>query len=687
MPKTSAKSRVTALYERLSRDDELAGESNSITNQKQYLEDYARKNGFTNIRHFTDDGFSGVNFNRPGFQSLITEAEAGNIGTIIVKDMSRFGRNYLQVGFYTEILFPQKDVRFIAINNSIDSSNASDNDFAPFLNIMNEWYAKDTSNKIKAVFESRMKDGKRCSGSIPYGYNRAKGDKQTLIVDPEAAKVVRRIFLLANEGKSPREIAELLTVEKVLIPAAYTKEFHPEQFKGKKFSDPYLWATSSVRKILERQEYIGHTVLHKSIGTNFKLHKRKETAEEDWYVFPNTHEPIISQELWDSVERRRKRVTRASAWGSHSHRLCGYIYCADCGKRLTLQTHRSQKDGAPKYSFRCGGYASKVDSCTAHSITADNVEALILSTVKRLSRFVLQDEEAFALELQKLWTEKQEAKPQQDKTELKRIQKRYDELTDLIRGLYENFVSGLLPERQYKQLMQQYDSEQGELESKIEKFKDSLQKEKSVPADIDRFISVIRKYKNPTEVTDMMFSELIDKIIVYEAKYSGSDRKQQVDIYFNYVGRVNIAYNEDELAEIKAQEEQVEADRIALKRAKEKARREKRKADKIAANGGEIVKKKVCPHCGTEYVPTSNRQVFCSIDCRKQAAQQEKQEEREAERGNHFFRQRICTVCGEVFWPNNSRQARCTDECRKKHHSQLTLQYYHEKQAQGGATL
>ena len=348
--------KITALYERLSRDDDLAGESNSITNQKKYLEDYAQKNGFKNIRHFTDDGFSGVNFNRPGFQSLIKEVEAGNVETLIVKDMSRLGRNYLQVGFYTEVLFPQKNVRFLAINNSIDSNNASDNDFAPFLNIMNEWYAKDTSNKIKAVFDARMKDGKRCSGSIPYGYNRLPNDKQTLVVDPVASEVVKRIFLLANEGKSPRTIAELLTEEKVLIPAAYAKKYHPEQYNGTKFSNPYLWGTSSVRTILGRQEYLGHTVLRKSVSTNFKLHKRKETDEDEQYVFQNTHEPIISQELWDSVQKRRCRVNRASAWGTHTNRLSGYLYCADCGRRLTLQTHYSKKDGSTQYSYRCGGY-------------------------------------------------------------------------------------------------------------------------------------------------------------------------------------------------------------------------------------------------------------------------------------------------------------------------------------------
>ena len=528
----SRSSKITALYERLSRDDDLNGESNSITNQKQYLEDYARRNGFTNIRHFTDDGFSGVNFNRPSFQELIKEVEAGNVATIIVKDMSRLGRNYLQVGFYTEVLFPQKDVRFLAINNSIDSNNASDNDFAPFLNIMNEWYAKDTSNKIKAVFDARMKDGKRCSGSIPYGYNRLATDKQTLVVDPVASAVVKRIFLLANEGKSPRAIAELLTEE---------------------------------------------------------------------------------------------------------------------------------------------------NSCSAHSISADNVEALILSAVKRLSRFVLNDEEAFAKELQALWNEKQTEKPKHNKSELHRFQKRYDELSKLIRGLYENLVSGLLPERQYKQLMKQYDDEQAELETKIEEMEKELTEEKVNAVDIKHFISLIRKCKEPTEISDLMFAELIDKIVVYEAEGVGKARTQKVDIYFNYVGQVDIAYTEEELAEIKAQEEQIEMERLAKQREREKAYREKRKAKKLAENGGEIVKTKICPHCQKEFVPTSNRQIFCSKDCCYQARQDKTKADREAEKGNHYYRQRVCAVCGSTYWPAHSQQKFCSEECQKQNHNEKSLEFYHKK--------
>ena len=545
---------------------------------------------------------------------------------------------------------------------------------------MNEWYAKDTSNKIKAVFDARMKDGKRCSGSIPYGYNRLATDKQTLVVDPVASEVVKRIFLLANEGKSPRAIAELLTEEKVLIPAAHAKQYHPEQYNGTKFSDPYTWGMSTIRAILSRQEYLGHTVLRKSVSTNFKLHKRKNTDEEEQYVFYNTHKPIISQELWDSVQKRKKRANRTATKGTHSNRLSGYLYCADCGRRMTLQTHYSKKDRSVQYSYRCGGYASRVNACTAHSISADNVEALILSAVKRLSKFVLNDEEAFAKELQALWNEKQTEKPKHNKSELHRFQKRYDELSKLIRGLYENLVSGLLPERQYKQLMKQYDDEQAELETKIEEMQQELTEEKTNTVDIKHFISLIRKCKEPTEISDLMFAELIDKIVVYEAAGMGKARTQKVDIYFNYVGQVDIAYTEEELAEIKAQEEQIEMERLAKQREREKAYREKRKAKKLAENGGEIVKTKICPHCQKEFVPTSNRQIFCSKDCCYQARQDKTKADREAEKGNHYYRQRVCAVCGSTYWPTHSQQKFCSEECQKQNHNEKSLEFYHKKQ-------
>lgn len=330
--------KITALYERLSKDDEQQGESNSITNQKSYLEEHARKNGFINIKHYTDDGYTGRNFNRPGFQALLAQIEAGNVGTVIVKDMSRFGRNYLQVGFYTEIMFPQKNVRFIAINNNVDTNNPNDNDFTPFLNIMNEFYAKDTSNKIKSIFLARMNDGKRCSGSIPYGYNRMTGNKQTLVVDPVASKVVKHIFEIAADGNNPPNIARMLAEEKVLIPSAYTLQYHPEQCNMKAEIGNCDWSSNTVREILNRQEYLGHTILRKTIATSFKTDQRRFSTDDEKLFFKDTHEAIITQRLWDNAHKRIKHSTRPY---SHEELLAGclfagYVFCADCGRKLAF---------------------------------------------------------------------------------------------------------------------------------------------------------------------------------------------------------------------------------------------------------------------------------------------------------------------------------------------------------------
>lgn len=326
--------KITALYERLSRDDEQAGESNSIQNQKKYLEEYARQHGLRNIRHFYDDGYSGTNFNRPGFAALLEEIEAGRVETLVVKDLSRFGRNYLQVGYYTEILFPKKGVRFIAINNNVDSAAPQDNDFTPFLNIMNEWYAKDTSNKIKAIFKSRMKDGMRCSGSIPYGYKRKPDDKQTLIVDEPAAEVVRKIFRLACQGNSTTAIADILTAEQVLIPATYAALHNPKNCRHKSVKDPYRWNATTVGYILDRQEYLGHTVLGKSICENFKTKQRRAATPDELMIFPDTHEAIIDQDTWDIARKIRMKKKPRAANGTYSHRLSGLVYCADCGARM-----------------------------------------------------------------------------------------------------------------------------------------------------------------------------------------------------------------------------------------------------------------------------------------------------------------------------------------------------------------
>jgi site-specific DNA recombinase len=531
--------RITALYERLSRDDELQGESNSILNQKRFLEEYAKKNGFSHIHHFTDDGYSGTNFNRPGFNALLDEVKAGKVGTVIVKDMSRFGRNYLQVGIYTEMLFPEKNVRFIAVNNNIDSNNPTDNEFAPFLNIMNEWYAKDTSKKIRAVFRNRMEDGLRCSGAVPYGYMRKPGDKQTLYVDEEAAEVVREIFRMAADKKSLKEIAKTLRDEKVLVPSAYAESKDYLECRHHHLEDPYGWTGTTIGYILNRQEYIGNTVLRKTVSENFKLKKRRKATPDEMLIFPDTHEPIIDRELWDKVQRVRRRGTKRLANGTLTHRLSGFVFCADCGSRMSYHSdgrNREKVYDSSRY-FQCSHYALMTHGCTSHYIKASDLEQIVLKAVQSVSDFVLDDPEGFVSQLQ---TEKnQDHHTDDDKARLSAMKRRVADLDILIQGLYEENAKGILPERQYIRLMEQYNAEQEELMQKISEIEEA-EKKGAAPkkGDIDRFIALVNKYQRITELTDKMLYEFIDHIDVHAAQNGrGMYRYQEIDVYFNFIGQ------------------------------------------------------------------------------------------------------------------------------------------------------
>ena len=460
--------KITALYERLSRDDEQAGESNSIQNQKKYLEEYARQHGLRNIRHFYDDGYSGTNFNRPGFAALLEEVEAGRVETLVVKDLSRFGRNYLQVGYYTEILFPKKGVRFIAINNNVDSATPQDNDFTPFLNIMNEWYAKDTSNKIKAIFKSRMKDGMRCSGSIPYGYKRKPDDKQTLIVDEPAAEVVRKIFRLVCQGNSTTAIAEMLTAEKVLIPSAYAALNQPKNCRHKNVADPYRWSATTVGYILDRQEYLGHTVLGKSICENFKTKQRRAATPDELMIFPDTHEAIIDQDTWDIARKIRSKKKPRVANGTYSHRLSGLVYCADCGSRMGFispEANHSKTHYDSDSAFQCGNYRSKSGECVSHYVKTSVLEAAILQAIQAVSKYVLENEDEFIQQLKAVWNEQQTRTANNGYQELAEAKKRMAELDEKINKLYESTLSGLLPEQlQSPLLTAEWEYRLGEIE-------------------------------------------------------------------------------------------------------------------------------------------------------------------------------------------------------------------------------
>lgn len=569
------KIKYTALYERLSRDDEMQGESNSIVNQKRYLEEYAQAQGFKNIRHFTDDGYSGTNFKRPGFQEMIAAIEAGEIDVVCVKDLSRFGRDYLKVGFYTEIMFPEKGVRFIAINNSVDSANPTENDFTPFLNIMNEWYAKDTSNKIRAIFRSRMQDGKRCSGAIPYGYRRDPEDKNHLLIDEEAAKVVRRIYQMVIDGMGSQAIANQLTADNVLIPSAYLEQSEHGESRNHSYHDPCRWNCTAVSYILDKQEYMGHTVLGKTICENFKAKKRRKARPDELIIFENTHEPIIDAETWHLVQKLRRRTRRKLANGSYSHRLSGLVYCADCGKRLSYSSPQSQHrpDGKTydaDSSFRCPTYKSMYGECTMHYIKSSTLDKLVDEAVRKIARYVLRNEQAFLEQVRVLTSADQKQTQSEDKKELVNIKKRIAELDNYIKRLYEGNASGKIPDRQFEKLMAQYDSEQQELEERVKEIEVSIHEIQQESENGQQFVRLVQKYRDLTEIDQTALNEFIDKVVVHEATGGRTaDRSQQIDIYFNFIGQFMVEDTEEELL----MQEQ-EAQRLAdLKERERKDRR------------------------------------------------------------------------------------------------------------------
>ena len=569
------KIKYTALYERLSRDDEMQGESNSIVNQKRYLEEYAQAQGFKNIRHFTDDGYSGTNFKRPGFQEMIAAIEAGEIDVVCVKDLSRFGRDYLKVGFYTEIMFPEKGVRFIAINNSVDSANPMENDFTPFLNIMNEWYAKDTSNKIRAIFRSRMQDGKRCSGAIPYGYKRDPEDKNHLLIEEEAAKVVRRIYQMVIDGMGSQAIANQLTADNVLIPSAYLEQSEHGESRNHSYHDPCRWNCTAVSYILDKQEYMGHTVLGKTICENFKTKKRRKARPDELIIFENTHEPIIDAETWHLVQKLRRRTRRKLANGSYSHRLSGLVYCADCGKRLSYSSPQSQHrpDGKTydaDSSFRCPTYKSMYGECTMHYIKSSTLDKLVDEAVRKIARYILRNEQAFLEQVRVLTSADQKQTQSEDKKELLNIKKRIAELDNYIKRLYEGNASGKIPDRQFEKLMAQYDSEQQELEERVKEIEASIHEIQQESENGQQFVRLVQKYRDLTEIDQTALNEFIDKVVVHEATGGRTaDRSQQIDIYFNFIGQFMVEDTEEELL----MQEQ-EAQRLAdLKERERKDRR------------------------------------------------------------------------------------------------------------------
>lgn len=555
--------KITALYERLSRDDfgkddDQQRESNSISNQKAMLEEFAARQGFTNIVHFTDDGISGTCFDRPGFLAMMKEVEAGNVEYLCIKDMSRMGRDYLKVGQIMEIL-RQRGVRLIAINDGVDSARGDD-DFTPFRNIMNEYYARDTSRKIRSTFQSKGKSGKHLTGTVIYGYLWNEARDQWL-VDPEAADVVKRIFAMTIDGYGPYQIASKLKEEKILIPSAYLAQHGEGVNKNKTFKDVYGWGSSTICNLLEKREYLGHTINFKT-RKHFKDKKSHYVPEDEWTIFENTHEAIIDQQTFDLVQKIRGNVRRyPDGWGEAAP-LTGLLYCADCGGKMYV--HRTN-NGKRISQYTCSQY-TKVPCgtlCkTQHRINEDVVLSLVSEMLKAIAEYAKHDRAEFVRVVQEAQSSQQTAEVRKQRTRLAAAKQRVSELEVLLCKIYEDNILGKLSDSRYATLDAQYEKEQSELTAEISVLEKAVKSYEKHEKDADRFIALIDKYENFDKLTIAMLNEFIEKILVHERDRKGSiQTTQEVEIYFNFVGRfVPPAFGEveltpEELEEIRKREE------------------------------------------------------------------------------------------------------------------------------------
>ena len=526
--------KITPLYERLSRDDELQGESNSISNQKKMLEDYARRNGLPNPTHFTDDGVSGTRFDRPGFLAMMEEVEAGRVEAIVIKDMSRLGRDYLKVGQVMEIL-RQRGVRLIAINDGVDSLKGDD-DFTPFRNIMNEFYARDTSRKIRSVFKSKGMSGKHLTGTVIYGYLWDE-KREHWLVDEEAAAVVRHIFALAMEGYGPYQIATKLSEEKIEMPAVHLARYGEGVNKNKAFADIYRWSASTVVEILKKQEYLGHTVNFKT-RKHFKDKKSHYVDESEWTIFENTHEAIIDQETFDNVQRIRGNARRYPDGFGEAHPLTGLMYCADCGGKMYV--HRTY-NGKRVPQYTCGQYGKyPIGSLcpTQHRIKAEAVLTLIADMLRAIAEYSRNDRAEFIRTVQETQVAQQTADISKKRKRLAAAQKRAGELEKLICKIYEDNALSKLPDARYEALDAQYAKEQDALNAEIVELEKAVTGYEQSRKSAEKFIALIDKYENFDTLTNTMLNEFVEKILVHERARKGSQNTtQEVEIYFNFVGR------------------------------------------------------------------------------------------------------------------------------------------------------
>lgn len=531
-------SNITALYCRLSRDDELQGDSNSIINQKAILQKFADDNGFRNTVFFVDDGYSGTNFDRPDWQRLMTLVEDGKVGTIIVKDMSRLGRDYLKVGYYTEILFPESDIRFIAINNGVDSDNRQDSDFTPFLNIINEWYAKDTSKKIRAVFKSKGQSGKPLCTNPPYGYIKDPENKLHWIIDEPAAEVVKEIFRLCIEGYGPTKISNILETRKIENPVAHGKRngltlpaHRSEQ------DDPYVWHDSTIARLLSRKEYLGHTVNFKTYRKSYKQKKQLKCDPSEWQIFENTHEAIIDRETFEIVQRIREGRRRVTPLGEMPI-LSGMLYCADCGARLYQVRGRNWTHD--KEYFVCATYRKKKGGCCSHQIRNVVVEELLLDDIRRVTAFARERESEFVELVAQKSRRESERILRDSKREAEVANARMRKLDDIIRKLYEDNLDGKITDERFSKLTSAYEAEQKLLETRIDELNAVIAAQNQNFLNTDRFLALVRRYTDIRELDAEIIREFVEKIIVYKTERIDGHKVQRIQIRYNGIGYIEL---------------------------------------------------------------------------------------------------------------------------------------------------
>lgn len=526
---------VTALYARLSKDDDLVGDSNSIVHQKEILAKYAKEHGFTNIEFYVDDGFSGTNFNRPDFQRMMADADEGKISTVIVKDMSRFGRDYIMVGYYTEIYFSNLDIRFIAINDNVDSNIQTENDLTPFKNVFNEWYARDTSKKIRAVFKAKGNSGKHLTTNPPFGYKKDPNDKDKWIIDEEAAATVRRIFQMYVDGYRISEIGHKLTEEKVETPILY---YMNRGIKTNARSEyPEIWDLMSIKYILSQTAYAGHTVNFQTAVKSYKTKKQIRLPKEDWIIYRNTQEPIIDEKTFETVQQMRK-VKRARTKYNEPNMFSGLLYCADCGNHLTIQrVARNRKMD----NFSCATYRKKKKGlCSCHRILVSDLETIVKEDLQKVCEYVFLHEKEFTDEYlsgSKKETEKFQIKT---KAELKRLSDRQEEIGRIIRKLYEDNVNGRITDERFDFLAKSYEDEGNDLKTKIQELKNALASSIQDEEKLSKFLKVVKSYTEIEELTPEILNSFIEKIYIGETEKYDGRKMQEVEIIYKFIGAINL---------------------------------------------------------------------------------------------------------------------------------------------------